>query len=134
MARCLCLGNRRSSGVDFEVLFGPAYKGIPLVALTAAALAEHEGIDKPYAFNRKEAKSHGEGGSTVGAPLAGRVLVIDDVMTAGTAIREACDIISASGAEFGGVAISLDRRSVEPATFPQCNKSSATTAGRSSAS
>ncbi|MEM1176530.1 MAG: orotate phosphoribosyltransferase, partial [Pseudomonadota bacterium] len=77
------------SGIEFDMLFGPAYKGIPLVALTAAALAEHHGIDVPYAYNRKEAKAHGEGGTTVGAPVQGRVLIIDDVITAGTAVREA---------------------------------------------
>ena len=76
------------SKIDFDMIFGPAYKGIPLVALTAAALAEHYGIDVPYAFNRKEAKAHGEGGSIVGAPLQGKVLIIDDVITAGTAVRE----------------------------------------------
>ncbi|MEE9304501.1 MAG: orotate phosphoribosyltransferase [Thiotrichaceae bacterium] len=98
------------SGIEFDMLFGPAYKGIPLAAVTAAALYEKHGKDYPYAFNRKEAKDHGEGGTIVGAPLAGKVLVIDDVMTAGTAIREAADIVSAQGAEFAGVAISLDRQ------------------------
>jgi orotate phosphoribosyltransferase len=98
------------SGVEFDMLFGPAYKGIPLVAVTAAALYEHHDKDYSYAFNRKEAKKHGEGGSIVGAPLEGRVLVVDDVMTAGTAIREAADIVNQAGAEFAGVAISLDRQ------------------------
>lgn len=98
------------SGVAFDMLFGPAYKGIPLAAATAMALYEHHGRDYPYAFNRKEAKDHGEGGTIVGAPLQGRVLVIDDVMTAGTAIREAADIVAAQGATFAGVAISLDRQ------------------------
>ena len=98
------------SGVEFDVLFGPAYKGIPLVALSAAALAEHHGIDKPYSFNRKEAKAHGEGGSVVGAPLEGRVLIVDDVITAGTAVREAYQLIVASGAEVAGLVISLDRQ------------------------
>ena len=98
------------SDIDFDMIFGPAYKGIPLAALTAAALAEHYGIDVPYAFNRKEAKAHGEGGSVVGAPLAGKVLVIDDVITAGTAVREAYQIITATGAEIGGLVISLDRQ------------------------
>ncbi len=98
------------SGQAFDMLFGPAYKGIPLVAVTAMALYEQHGEDYPYAFNRKEAKNHGEGGSIVGAPLAGKVLVIDDVMSAGTAIREAADIVTAQGAEFAGVAISLDRQ------------------------
>ncbi len=98
------------SGIEFDMLFGPAYKGIPLAAVTAATLYEKHGKDYPYAFNRKEAKNHGEGGTIVGAPLKGKVLVIDDVMTAGTAIREAADIVAAQGAEFAGVAISLDRQ------------------------
>jgi orotate phosphoribosyltransferase len=98
------------SGLEFDMLFGPAYKGIPLAAVTAAALAEHHGIDVPYAFNRKEAKDHGEGGSLVGAPLAGRVLIVDDVITAGTAIGEAVDIIGSQGAEACGVIICLDRQ------------------------
>ncbi len=98
------------SGVGFDVLFGPAYKGIPLVALTAAALAEQHDIDVPWCYNRKEAKAHGEGGSIVGAPPAGRVLIVDDVITAGTAVREAYDIIRSNGAEVAGLAISLDRQ------------------------
>jgi len=98
------------SGVEFDVLFGPAYKGIPLVALTAAALAEQHDIDVPWCYNRKEAKAHGEGGSIVGAPPAGRVLIVDDVITAGTAVREAYDIIRSNGAEVAGLAISLDRQ------------------------
>jgi len=98
------------SGVKFDMLFGPAYKGIPLVTLAAASLAEHQDIDVPFAFNRKETKAHGEGGSVVGAPLQGRVFIVDDVITAGTAIREAYQIISASGAEVAGLAISLDRQ------------------------
>ena len=98
------------SGIEFDVLFGPAYKGIPLAAATAVALYEHHGKDVPYAFNRKEAKAHGEGGTIVGAPLEGRILVIDDVITAGTAIRESVDIINASGAELCGVVISLNRQ------------------------
>ena len=98
------------SEVEFDVLFGPAYKGIPLVALTAAALAEHHDMDVPWCYNRKEAKAHGEGGSIVGAPPAGRVLIVDDVITAGTAVREAYDIITSSGAEVAGLAISLDRQ------------------------
>jgi orotate phosphoribosyltransferase len=97
------------SGIDFDMLFGPAYKGIPLVTATAAALAEHEHMNLPFAFNRKEAKDHGEGGSIVGAPLAGRVLIVDDVMTAGTAIRESVEIIRAHGATPAGVLIALDR-------------------------
>ena len=98
------------SKIDFDMIFGPAYKGIPLVALTAAALAEHYGIDVPYAFNRKEAKVHGEGGSIVGAQLQGKVLIIDDVITAGTAVREAYKIIVTAGAEIAGLMISLDRQ------------------------
>lgn len=98
------------SGLRFDVLFGPAYKGIPLAAVTAVALSEQHDIDVPYAFNRKEAKDHGEGGSIVGAPLAGRVLIIDDVITAGTAIGEAIGIIRAHGAEPCGVVICLDRQ------------------------
>ena len=98
------------SGIEFDVLFGPAYKGIPLVALSAAALAEHQGIDAPYCYNRKEAKAHGEGGTIVGAPLEGRVLIVDDVITAGTAVREAYRMIVAAGAEVAGLVISLDRQ------------------------
>ena len=98
-----------ASDVEFDMLFGPAYKGIPLAALTAAALAEHHGIDVPYSYNRKEAKAHGEGGSIVGSDLKGRVLIVDDVITAGTAVREACRIITASGADIAGLVISLDR-------------------------
>ena len=92
------------------MIFGPAYKGIPLAALAAASLAEHQDIDVPYCYNRKEAKAHGEGGSIVGAPLEGRVLIVDDVITAGTAVREAYQIISAAGAEIAGLVISLDRQ------------------------
>jgi orotate phosphoribosyltransferase len=98
-----------ASGVEFDMLFGPAYKGIPLVTTTAAAMAEHEGRDLPFAFNRKEAKDHGEGGTIVGAPLRGRVLIVDDVITAGTAIRESVEIIRAQGATPAGVLIALDR-------------------------
>ncbi|MDJ0938813.1 MAG: orotate phosphoribosyltransferase [Woeseiaceae bacterium] len=98
------------SGVGFDMLFGPAYKGIPLAALTAAALAEHHGIDVPFSYNRKEAKAHGEGGSVVGAPLEGRVLIVDDVITAGTAVREACQVIAGAGADVAGLVISLDRQ------------------------
>ena len=92
------------------MLFGPAYKGIPLAALAAASLAEQHDIDVPYSFNRKEAKAHGEGGSIVGAPLSGGVLVVDDVITAGTAVREAHRMISAAGAKVAGLIISLDRQ------------------------
>ena len=99
-----------SHGVDYDVLFGPAYKGIPLVASLAVALASEHGIDKPYAFNRKEAKDHGEGGNIVGAALKGDVLIVDDVITAGTAIREAVDIIETAGAKTCAVLIALDRQ------------------------
>jgi len=99
-----------ASDIKFDMLFGPAYKGIPLAALAAASLAEHQDIDVPFSYNRKEAKAHGEGGSIVGAPLRGRVLIVDDVITAGTAVREAYQIISAAGAEVAGLAISLDRQ------------------------
>lgn len=98
------------SRVHFDMLFGPAYKGIPLAALAAASLAEHHGIDVPYAFNRKETKAHGEGGSIVGAPLSDDVLIVDDVITAGTAVREACQIIASAGARAAGLVISLDRQ------------------------
>ncbi|MEJ2508054.1 MAG: orotate phosphoribosyltransferase [Gammaproteobacteria bacterium] len=100
----------QDSGVAFDTLFGPAYKGIPLAAACAIALAERHGRDVPYCFNRKEAKDHGEGGNTVGAPLAGRVLIVDDVITAGTAIGEAMQIIEAAGATPAGVVIALDRQ------------------------
>jgi orotate phosphoribosyltransferase len=98
------------SGLQFDMLFGPAYKGIPLVAATAAAMYSDHGRNLPYAFNRKEAKTHGEGGSIVGRPLAGRVLIIDDVITAGTAIRESMQILRAAGATPAGVALALDRQ------------------------
>ena len=97
------------SGLVFDMLFGPAYKGIPLAAATAIALADHHRHDLPFAYNRKEAKDHGEGGLLVGAPLAGRVLVIDDVLTAGTAVRESLQTIRAQGAQPAGVLIALDR-------------------------
>jgi orotate phosphoribosyltransferase len=100
----------QATGVQFDVLFGPAYKGIPLVASTAIALADQHGRDVPWAFNRKEAKNHGEGGNIVGAPLHGRVLIVDDVITAGTAIREAIDIIRNTGAQPIGVMLALDRQ------------------------
>ena len=98
------------SEIEFDMLFGPAYKGIPLAVLAASALAEHHDLDVPYAFNRKEAKAHGEGGSTIGAPLSGRVLIVDDVITAGTAAREAQQIVSSAGADATGLVISLDRQ------------------------
>jgi orotate phosphoribosyltransferase len=96
--------------LDYDVLFGPAYKGIPLVSALAVALSVNHDIDKPYAFNRKEAKDHGEGGSIVGSKLEGRVLIVDDVITAGTAIREAVDIIKAEGGIASAVLIALDRQ------------------------
>src|SRR5574337_556080 len=99
-----------ASGLHFDMLFGPAYKGIPLVAVTAAALAEHHGRDLPWCFNRKETKDHGEGGQLIGAPLAGRVLIVDDVITAGTAVREALGLIRTAGASAVGLAIAFDRQ------------------------
>lgn len=98
------------SGIEFDVLFGPAYKGITLAAATAVALAEHHNLDVPYCFNRKEAKSHGEGGTIVGAPLEGRVLIIDDVITAGTAIREVMAMVDLAEAQAAGVVIGVDRK------------------------
>ncbi|WP_297841073.1 orotate phosphoribosyltransferase [Pseudomonas sp.] len=98
------------SGISFDVLFGPAYKGIPLAAATAVALAEQHQLDLPWCFNRKEAKAHGEGGSLVGAPLTGNVLIIDDVITAGTAIREVMQIIKDQNATAAGVLIALNRQ------------------------
>ncbi len=98
------------SGIEFDLLFGPAYKGIPIATTTAVALAEHHDRDLPYCFNRKEAKTHGEGGNLVGSPLQGRVMLVDDVITAGTAIRESMEIIQAQGAQLAGVLISLDRQ------------------------
>ncbi|MEM7081523.1 MAG: orotate phosphoribosyltransferase [Pseudomonadota bacterium] len=98
------------SGVEFDMLFGPAYKGIPLASVTAAALYHDHGRDVPYAFDRKEAKAHGEGGKIVGAPLAGRVMIVDDVITAGTAIGEAIATINAADATACGALIALDRQ------------------------
>ena len=98
------------SGAEFDVLFGPAYKGITLAASCAIALSEKYNRTVPFAFNRKEAKSHGEGGNLIGAPLSGRVLIIDDVITAGTAIRESMQIIEAAGAQAIGVLIALNRQ------------------------
>jgi len=98
------------SKIEFDLLFGPAYKGIPIATTTAVALADHHNVDLPYCFNRKEAKTHGEGGSLVGSPLAGKVMLVDDVITAGTAIRESMEIIKAHGAELSGVLIALDRQ------------------------
>ena len=103
-----------ASDLKFDMLFGPAYKGIPLATITAAALAEHGGRNLPFAFNRKEAKDHGEGGNIVGGPLRGEVLIVDDVITAGTAIRESIDIIRAAGARPAGVLLALDRQERAP--------------------
>jgi orotate phosphoribosyltransferase len=100
------------SGIKFDMIFGPAYKGIPLATLSAAALAEHHQINKPFSYNRKEQKKHGEGGLIVGAPLNGRVLIIDDVITAGTAVREAFDLIENSNAKIAGLVISIDRQEI----------------------
>jgi orotate phosphoribosyltransferase len=99
-----------NAGLEYEVLFGPAYKGIPLVTSTAAALADHHGRDAPWAFNRKEIKDHGEGGRIVGATLTGRVLLLDDVISAGTAIREAVRLVQDAGATPVGVVVALDRQ------------------------
>lgn len=99
-----------ASGIDYDVLFGPAYKGIPLATATAMALASNHQVNKPYCFNRKEAKAHGEGGSIVGAELSGNVLIVDDVITAGTAVREAAEIISDNGAKLNGIAVAMDRQ------------------------
>ena len=98
------------SGVDYDLLFGPAYKGIPIASATALQLCEQHDIDMPYCFNRKEKKAHGEGGSLVGSELQGKVMLVDDVITAGTAIRESMDIINNAGAELAGVLIALDRQ------------------------
>ncbi|MFT5756887.1 MAG: orotate phosphoribosyltransferase [Alteromonadaceae bacterium] len=98
------------STIAFDLLFGPAYKGIPIATTTAVALADHHNIDMPYCFNRKEAKTHGEGGSLVGSELTGKVMLVDDVITAGTAIRESMEIIKAHNAELSGVLIALDRQ------------------------
>ncbi len=109
LGKCYAAALARS-GLEFDMLFGPAYKGIPLATTTAVALAEHHRRNVPWAFNRKEAKDHGEGGNIVGSPLKGRVVIVDDVITAGTAIREAVDIIKAAGATPVGVALALDRQ------------------------
>lgn len=98
------------SNIEFDLLFGPAYKGIPIATTTAVALADHHDMDMPYCFNRKEAKTHGEGGNLVGSELTGKVMLVDDVITAGTAIRESMEIIQNNGAELSGVLIALDRQ------------------------
>lgn len=99
-----------AAGIPFDIVFGPAYKGIPLAATTAIALADHHQQDLPYCYNRKEAKDHGEGGTLVGAPLQGKVLIVDDVITAGTAVREVMQIIDAAGAQAAAVLIGLNRQ------------------------
>lgn len=100
----------KDAGIAFDVLYGPAYKGIPLAAGTSIALAEHHGMDVPYSFNRKEAKGHGEGGVIVGSALQGKVLVIDDVISAGTSVRESSEIIKDNNATMAGVVIAIDRQ------------------------
>jgi orotate phosphoribosyltransferase len=109
LGRCYAETIQRS-GIAFDMLFGPAYKGIPLVAATATALADVHSSDLPFAFNRKEAKDHGEGGTIIGSALSGRVLIVDDVITAGTAIRESADLIRQAGAKLAGVVLALDRQ------------------------
>ncbi|KQB04316.1 orotate phosphoribosyltransferase [Vibrio metoecus] len=98
------------SGIEFDVLFGPAYKGIPIATTTAVALADHHDVDTPYCFNRKEAKDHGEGGNLVGSKLEGRIMLVDDVITAGTAIRESMELIQANKADLAGVLVAIDRQ------------------------
>jgi orotate phosphoribosyltransferase len=109
LGRCYAAAILRS-GVEFDMVFGPAYKGIPLATALVIALSGHHGRNVPYAFNRKEAKDHGEGGVVVGSPLRGRVLIVDDVITAGTAVRESLQIIRAAGAQPAAVALALDRQ------------------------
>jgi orotate phosphoribosyltransferase len=109
LGRCYAAAIARS-GIAFDMIFGPAYKGIPLATATVIALSEHHNRNVPYAFNRKESKDHGEGGRVVGTPLRGRVLIIDDVITAGTAVRESLDIIRDAGAQPVAVALALDRQ------------------------
>ncbi|WP_028869269.1 orotate phosphoribosyltransferase [Psychromonas arctica] len=100
----------QDSGIAYDLLFGPAYKGIPIATTTAVALSNDYDLDVPYCFNRKEAKTHGEGGSLVGSELTGKIMLVDDVITAGTAIRESMDIINANNAQLAGVLIALDRQ------------------------
>jgi len=109
LGRCYAAAVQQS-GLEYDMLFGPAYKGIPLVAATAAALAEHEDRNVPWCFNRKEAKAHGEGGWVVGHGLGGKVVIVDDVITAGTAIRESIELIRSAGAEPVGVLLAVDRQ------------------------
>ncbi|WP_062264529.1 orotate phosphoribosyltransferase [Endozoicomonas arenosclerae] len=99
-----------NAGIEYDILFGPAYKGIPLATATAVALSEHHSLNTPWCFNRKEVKDHGEGGNIVGAPLEGRAIIVDDVITAGTAVREVMEIIDQSPASPAGVMIALDRQ------------------------
>ena len=100
----------KDAAIDYDVLFGPAYKGIPIATTTAVALADHHDKDVPYCFNRKEKKAHGEGGTLVGSELKGKIMLVDDVITAGTAIRESMEIIAQNGADLSGVLIALDRQ------------------------
>ena len=109
LGRCYAAALQQS-GLEYDMLFGPAYKGIPLVAAPAAALAEHEDRNVPWCFNRKEAKAHGEGGWVVGHGLGGKVVIVDDVITAGTAIRESIELIRSAGAEPVGVLLAVDRQ------------------------
>ncbi len=109
LGRCYA-GALVASGVQYDMLFGPAYKGIPLATATAIAMAEHHGRNVPYAFNRKEAKDHGEGGSIVGSPLKGRVVIVDDVISDGAAKREAIELIRGSGATPVAILLALDRQ------------------------
>jgi len=109
LGRCYAAAIIRS-GIQFDMLFGPAYKGIPLATATAVALMKHYGRSVPYAFNRKEVKAHGEGGAVIGGPMRGRVLIVDDVITAGTAVRESVQSIRTAGGEPAGVALALDRQ------------------------
>jgi orotate phosphoribosyltransferase len=109
LARCYAAAIREAD-LDFDVMFGPAYKGIPLAAVTSVTLAVEHDFDRPYCFNRKEAKDHGEGGVIVGAPLKGQVLLIDDVITAGTAVGEAVEIINGAGAGLAGIVVAMDRQ------------------------
>jgi orotate phosphoribosyltransferase len=99
-----------AANIEYDVLFGPAYKGIPIATTTAVALADKHDVDVPYCFNRKEAKAHGEGGNLVGSPLSGRIMLVDDVITAGTAIRESMQLIEQNNAQLAGVLIALDRQ------------------------
>jgi orotate phosphoribosyltransferase len=109
LGKCYAAAIARS-GIAFDMIFGPAYKGIPLATALAVAFAEQHGRNVPFAFNRKEAKDHGEGGNVVGAPLSGRVLIVDDVITAGTAVRESLSLIRSAGAQPVAVAFALDRQ------------------------